>query len=304
MININGIDLNLITVFESIYRNKNVSKASIELGLSQPSVSASLKRLREIVNDELFTRLSRGVKPTNRADELYLKLLPALKLIQDGFDQKVETDLTKYKKTYKIGVVDGFIYSMFPALLKILEKEAPLIKFIPTHYSQSKFTGQLKNGEFDFILGTIGYTDDTTGLFSQRLFKDRYCVISRVNHPKIRKKLTLKNYLECDHVITSFDGKMKSYIDEVLKKKNLSRTVKLSVANFLTVPFLVSSTNMIAAVSEVLAKSFKNNANIEIHKCPIKLDSFETHLFWHNSFEHDPAKKTIIDILLRVSTSA
>eukprot|EP01031_Cornospumella_fuschlensis_P016930 gene16930-20700_t len=37
-------DMNLLLTFDAIYRHQNLSAAAIELGLTQPAVSAALKR--------------------------------------------------------------------------------------------------------------------------------------------------------------------------------------------------------------------------------------------------------------------
>lgn len=299
MTNIYGIDLNLIVVFESIYRTANISHAALEVGLTQPSVSASLKRLREITGDELFTRLSRGVAPTERAHKLYEKLAPAIELIKEGLTDSEKFEIKNYKKVYRIGLVDIFIYSIFPKLLNIAKREAPHIKFVPMLFSQSEFSKQLRSGHFDFVLATTGYSDNVEGLNSIDLFDDQYCIISRKNHPEISKKLSLKQYLNQDHIITSFEGKLSGYFDKILEKKGLRREVKLSVANFMTIPFLVESSNMLAGVSLRTAKDVQKNSKIDIHKVPFDLPPLDNKLYWHNAFEHDPGKEWVLDAISR-----
>jgi DNA-binding transcriptional LysR family regulator len=78
-----GVDLNLLLVFMVIYREKNLSKAAQCLDVRQPAVSGSLSRLRLRFNDTLFlSEGSKGVRPTQRANELAEVLLPALSTIQ------------------------------------------------------------------------------------------------------------------------------------------------------------------------------------------------------------------------------
>jgi len=300
MTNISGIDLNLIVVFEAIYRTQNLSHAALEIGLTQPSVSAALKRLREITGDELFTRLSRGMAPTERAHNLYEKLAPAIELIKEGLTDPEEFDIKEYKKIYRIGIVDIFIYSVFPKLLKLAKKEAPHIKFLPMLFSQSEFSKQLRSGHYDFVLATTGYHDNIEGLYSRDLFADNYCIISRKNHPDLSRNLTMKQYLSQEHIMTSFEGKLSGFIDTILKEKGLSREVKLSVANFMTVPFIVESTNMLAGVSEKTAVAIQKNAKIDIHKVPFELPGLDNKLYWHNKFEHDPGKDWVLGAIERV----
>ena len=59
-----NIDLNLLLLFSHIYRERSISRAAIKLNLSQSAVSNSLAKLRERLQDPLFTRTSRGMTPT------------------------------------------------------------------------------------------------------------------------------------------------------------------------------------------------------------------------------------------------
>ncbi|MDR0480819.1 MAG: LysR family transcriptional regulator, partial [Gallionellaceae bacterium] len=68
--NINTFDLNLLKVFAAIYKERNVSRAALVVGLSQPAVSNALQRLRGTCGDPLFVRVAVGVKPTVLAEEL------------------------------------------------------------------------------------------------------------------------------------------------------------------------------------------------------------------------------------------
>jgi len=78
-----GVDLNLLLVFMVIYREKNLSRAARCLDVRQPAVSGSLSRLRLKFNDTLFlSEGPKGVRPTQRANELAEVLLPALSTIQ------------------------------------------------------------------------------------------------------------------------------------------------------------------------------------------------------------------------------
>src|SRR5687767_3953106 len=58
------IDLNLLVVFEAIYREGNLTRASKKLHLTQPALSHALSRLREMFGDPLFARSGRTMAPT------------------------------------------------------------------------------------------------------------------------------------------------------------------------------------------------------------------------------------------------
>ena len=64
---IKDLDLNLLRLFNEVYRAGSVSRAAEHLGLTQPAVSHGLTRLRLLVKDPLFVRAPGGVKPTPKA---------------------------------------------------------------------------------------------------------------------------------------------------------------------------------------------------------------------------------------------
>ena len=78
---IKDTDLNLFIAFDVIYTEKNLTKSGQVLGITQPAVSNALARLRDLFNDELFIRTSRGMIPTPVANQLIGDIRNALSLI-------------------------------------------------------------------------------------------------------------------------------------------------------------------------------------------------------------------------------
>lgn len=66
-----GVDLNLLTVFDAVMQEQNITRAAHNLGMSQPAVSNAVARLKVMFNDELFMRQGRGIQPTQRARQLF-----------------------------------------------------------------------------------------------------------------------------------------------------------------------------------------------------------------------------------------
>jgi DNA-binding transcriptional LysR family regulator len=64
------IDLNLLLVFDAVWRHRHISRAAIELNTSQPTVSNALRRLRDFTRDALFVRSGSGMEPTPFAEQL------------------------------------------------------------------------------------------------------------------------------------------------------------------------------------------------------------------------------------------
>lgn len=74
------IDIHLLKVFVSIYKNRNFTKAGEELYLSQPTISTHIKVLENFLGCRLFDRMGKKVVPTIHASILYDKALEILDL--------------------------------------------------------------------------------------------------------------------------------------------------------------------------------------------------------------------------------
>ena len=81
---LNNVDLNLFVVFDTIYREKNLTRASESLNITQPAVSNSLRRLRELFNDQLFVRQDGKMIPTATAKSLADRVQNALVALDES----------------------------------------------------------------------------------------------------------------------------------------------------------------------------------------------------------------------------
>lgn len=80
------MDLNLVRVFVAIYETGSVTAASERLFITQPTVSYSLAKLREALNDRLFIKTRGGMAPTPCAKRTYERFSLALAHISDAVE--------------------------------------------------------------------------------------------------------------------------------------------------------------------------------------------------------------------------
>ncbi|MFT4924437.1 MAG: DNA-binding transcriptional LysR family regulator [Phenylobacterium sp.] len=65
------MDLKALSYFIAVYEKKSISAAAKACYIAQPSVSSAIKQLEELLQNQLFTRHARGVKPTEAGLVLY-----------------------------------------------------------------------------------------------------------------------------------------------------------------------------------------------------------------------------------------
>ena len=102
---IRELDLNLLRVFDAVYRQKSVSRAAEALGLSQPAVSYGLAKLRRMYGDALFVRMQRGVQPTPVAVQIAGPIAAAMQILR-GTIKKVEFVPSEARRTFRVAMSD------------------------------------------------------------------------------------------------------------------------------------------------------------------------------------------------------
>jgi LysR family transcriptional regulator, nod-box dependent transcriptional activator len=87
-VNLVQFDLNLLVALDALLRERNVTRAGQRIGLSQPAMSGTLARLREVFHDELLVRVGRNLELTPLAQELCEPLRQCIVRIEDMMDHR------------------------------------------------------------------------------------------------------------------------------------------------------------------------------------------------------------------------
>lgn len=144
------IDLNLLISLHILLEEKNVSRAAERLFVTQPAMSKTLSRLREVFSDPLFTRSSHGMQPTPRAQELAVDLSGILSNIHQ-LVAGAAFDPSSYRGEISLALSEYIGVTLLPALAQKLATQAPQlsIKVITRVENQLE---QLALGKLDFAI--------------------------------------------------------------------------------------------------------------------------------------------------------
>ena len=123
-INFRTLDLNLLRVFDEVMTERSLTRAAQKLSLTQPAISNAMRRLRETLGDELLKRNGQVLEPTPRAQSLWLVVRESLKQLQETLDPD-QFDAPSAVTTFILAMADATAAEIIPALLEILEQEAP-----------------------------------------------------------------------------------------------------------------------------------------------------------------------------------
>jgi DNA-binding transcriptional LysR family regulator len=299
---LSGLDLNLLRVLDVLMQERRVATAAQRLQLSQPAVSNALGRLRKALGDELLTRAPNGMEPTEFAKSLHATLQPALKAIEQSLQAKAAFDPASSIWQARIAMTDIGEIVFLPALLAHAQEAAPGLTLETLRDSEAKssasvggITTAMAEGRVDLAVGWL--PDVTEGLYQRKLFTQRYVCIAREGHPLLsgkKPKLTLEKFLQAEHIAIRAEGTGHTKADETLQsmgKAGQQRKVKLRVPSFLSVPQIVSQTDLIATVPERLAEQCAAPFRLQVFPHPVDMPAFELKMFWHRRVHTDPANQ-------------
>lgn len=284
-IHLKNIDLNLLLVFDCIYRERNLTLAGEKLGRTQSAISHSLERLRSIFNDPLFIRTPKQMRPTARTEELIEPIQNALESIHNALAPSEKFIPEQLEKTFKISMSDYCEMVILPDLMEFISENAPGVKIEILSPATIDPQEGLESGVFDLV---IGNKDLETGIFQQKLFEDRFVCMVKKDHETIENKIDLADYLRFSHIIFSPRGKSDRLVEGELRSQGLKRNIALRVPDIMVIPGVLKKTSFIVTLPLKLAESFDTN-QLKILSPPLELPVLPIMQYWHEALHNDPA---------------
>lgn len=299
-INISSTDINLLKVFEALYLEGSASRAAQSLGLTQSTVSASLRRLRTLYKDRLFVRDGKGLAPTTTAHQLKPLIFDALKNIRETL-QLVNHDTTNYQnRTIAIGLSDDFEIALADKLIEKLALDAPYLRPIFRQAYSAIVPDLLQDNVIDVAI-TSG-TGNNRFIRRQLLGKSHYsCIIKPCETPH-SLSLTIEDYLRFDHVLVSSAGYV-GIVDDTLARNHLKRHVIASTTHFAALPFFLQQKKRIATIPTHAAYALAQLNDLTVFPCPLELDSFPVEAAWRAKDDQSPLIQTVVASIKNVLES-
>lgn len=297
-INLAGIDLNLLVVFDALMTEQNVTRAGEKLGLSQPATSNALRRLRNLTNDELFIRTAAGLRPTLKAILLTQQLRPALQHIQSALLDEPTFDPATSDRVFAIGMSDYVEFMLLPTFMQTLQARAPHVSVQIRSGDREKLLSLLDSGEIDLACGV--FPEKIAWHKQQLLFQESYVCVCRRHHPTIGSSLSLEEYLAVSHLLVSIQEDRVGRVDTLLAEQNLKRHIALSIPHFLTAPFILVQTDLVATLAQRIALVFAQNQPLKLLPMPLLITCFSVFMRWHHSTDDSPACRWLRSVIAEV----
>jgi DNA-binding transcriptional LysR family regulator len=293
---IEALHLNQLRLVDALTRTRNLGEAAEQVGLTQSAASHALARLREELQDPIFIRTPRGMRPTPYGIRLATSVHNALQSLRAGLDRHPQFVPGTSSRTFNVIMSDVSQMLYLPRLLPRLSAEAPGVT-LRVHPLPPKAPHLiLESGEVDLAVGAFSRL--ITGCRQKRLYRERYVCVVRQDHPQFEQGMTVEAFCSVPQAVVHPRGYVHEQLDHWLAQQKVARTAKLYVPYFLSLPLVIARSDLLVIMASRVAQTYAEVVPLKIMSPPVKLPAYDTRLFWHERFHRDPANRWLRGLYL------
>ncbi len=325
-LNFRNLDLNLLRVLDEVLTERSLTRAARNLSMTQPAVSNAIKRLRDVLGDELVQRAGFGVEPTPRALALWPAVRNALALLQQSLAPGVfEPALSE--ATFVLAMADATAAELMPGLVATIERDAPGVsmRVLPlTTRDPRRLLDEeqvdLAVGHFPAVLadltawvqssGSLGSTSGNlsgsgAGYEHQRLYDGEYVCVMRRGHALARRKqLTLDEFCQAHHMLVSFSGRPFGFVDEALAALARKRRIVLTVNQFFTAGKVVANSDLLTVLPRHFVRVADGAGELVVRDLPFAMPLVHVDTLWHHRKTPNAAHQWLREAVVNAARAA
>lgn len=306
---IGRFDLNLLRNLDALLKERNVTNAAHLLELSQPAMSNSLRRLRELFDDPLLIRTSEGMTPTERALALQPIVREVLATVEQAVQPQTNFDPATSDRVFRIMASDYAESSLLPHVLRRMRVEAPSVALDIMTPSDVSFP-DVEQGKVDMVINRF---DSLPQSFHQKiLWGDSFACLFSKDNP-ISKNFNLESYLSAQHVWVSKTGmgvgvgvnpdnvQRLGWVDEALTRIEKKRQISVFTRHYQAAMLLAQETDLIATLPSRAASLKQNNPQLIIRQPPFEIPLMDLTMAWSPLLQHNPAHQWMRRLIVEVA---
>jgi LysR family transcriptional activator of mexEF-oprN operon len=289
--------LNLLRVFTVVAESGGVTAAAAQLYLTQPAISAALRRLTAAVGAPLFIRQGRGLALTSRGSRLLQETRVHLHALVDAALAPAQFDARRSDRTVRLGLSDTVEIWLLPSLLRILARQAPNLRVIALPVQFRNVGAALASGSIDAAITVADELPDWVR--RESLFWGGFVCLFDPRHAKVGRRLTEASYFAQDHVVVSYNGDLRGIVEDLLNK---TRKVRCSISGFANLGALVDGSALLATVPQLVAHQIRAvRPHLRCVALPFALPASALELLWPAAADDDPAGRFVRDQIIQIA---
>lgn len=286
---ISRVDLNLFTVFETIYTEGSVTRASQKLNLTQPAISHALGRLRQMFDDPLFVRQGHTMVSTPLARSIIDPIRRSLRNLEVTLNGVHAFDPATTEKRFNIALRDVLEATILPPLMLQVGKTATLVDVAASHVERRELQSEMANGTLDVAIDVL--LPLPGDIMHTRIYQDSTVVVARKGHPDIDGAIDIQTYLKQDHILASSRRRGPGLEDFELSRFGMERRIRLRCQHYFAACRVVAQTDMVLTMPGRYARIANEQFGNQILPFPLDVPPFDVFLYWHSNVDNDPANR-------------
>jgi len=196
----------------ALAREKHFGRAADECSVSQPTLSAAIKKLEDNLGMTLFERRPREVRVTADAEPIIAQAQRVLEQA-DILAQMANQQRDQLSSPLRVGAIFTVAPYLFPVIVPRIRKAAPdMPLFIEENYTHV-LRGKLERGELDAIIVALPFSGG--GLVRAKMYDESFSVLLPAGHAWAKQK-TIKPDMLLDETLLLL-GEGHCFRDQVLE---------------------------------------------------------------------------------------
>ncbi|HTQ03814.1 MAG TPA: LysR family transcriptional regulator [Polyangiaceae bacterium] len=295
-----AFDLNLLRVFLLVAETGSVTLAASRLYLTQPAVSAALRRLTRALGAPLFTRAGRGLALTARGRKLFGEVRPHLHALLDAAHSSGDFEPNTSTRNVRLGLSDQTEAWLLGPLLRAFMRDAPSMTLVVLPVQFRNVAEALASSRVDLA---VTVADELPAdVRRKRLFMGTFVCLFDPRHARLGPRPTREAYLAADHVVVSYNADTRGIVEDAL---GVRRRVRLSLPSFEGIGGVVAGSALVATVPLMTARAVVAlRPELRTAPVPLPLGSAPTELLWRDATHDDPALAFVREAVTQAAKAA
>lgn len=299
--NLSRVDLNLLHILVVIYQESSITRAAEVLNLSQPAVSNSVAKLRELFGDPLFVRAGGGVAPTPLAQRLIVPVREALSTLERAFGEHETFDPATSERILRFSMSDFAEAVLLAPLVGEISRAGSAMEVENFLVPERELHSKLASGELDFAIEFRPPAE--ANLRRLLLTEDEFVCVMRRGHPALRSEFTLHSYLQLDHLHIVNRPRFSNLVDGALGAVKQRRRISVRIEHCLGVRSILEASDLCVTIPRVFVERFLPEEDFTVRATPFAMAPLQTWLFWHPATERSPAHCWVKNAMQRLTAS-
>ncbi|MGM7669882.1 LysR family transcriptional regulator [Microbacterium sp. A93] len=280
------LDLNLLVALDALLTEKNVTRAAARLQLSQPSLSASLGKLRRHFNDQLLARRGNAYELTPLAVRLVEHTTVALDAARRVFESQSRWDPSESEREFIIHCSDYSLATIAPRVMRIAHRQAPHVRlhFVPST-PETMDEVVLRLPSIDGLLLPHGVISQMPHL---DVMRDDWVAIAAAGNERVTGGLTMDVMSASPWVFTYRTRSAFTSVGRQVEMLGVNPWVEAVVESFVLLPLFVEHSDSLAIIQRHLAPIAQRMGEVQVLELPFEAVPVLNALWWHPVHETDP----------------